>query len=217
MKCFHYCVTVASLAVIAASAQGAFVTDGDFSAWDFGATGTATMTREASGGNPDARLNVTTDSGLTVYGTGVKTDFSTGLALAGAPFQLQLDVLSGSGAFGQGQRILLLVEQDSSVYGADLGVTGYPLYWNTLTFSGTFTDSLFPRLAGSGPTTPDFSGGTTTLFGFAAGNSNSGVLTQYYDNYRLDVTLSTVPVPGAFLLGGLGIGGAGWLRRRGTL
>jgi len=198
-------------AFVAMPARGDLITDGDFSAWNFGSqnfgSGTATVTREASGGNPGARLRITTVTGGTVYGIANKADYSTALPLADTPFELQLDVLSGPGAHNQGQGIQLLVEQDSSIYAYPLGVTWYPLYWDTLTFSGTFTESSFSLWSGSGPATPDFGGGTTTLFGFAAGNSNSGTLTQYYDNFSLEI--NPVPVPGAILLGLLGLSVAG--------
>jgi len=44
-------------------------------------------------------------------------------------------------------------------------------------------------------------GGVVTRFGLATGNSNSGVLTQYYDNVSLDIApsvvtpTSTAPIP----------------------
>lgn len=201
------------LAFVAMPARGDLISDGDFSAWDFGSTGTASVTRETSGGNPGARLNITTVSGTTVYGLANKTDYATALPLADTPFELQLDVKSGPGAFGQGQRIQLLVGQGSGIYAYNLDVTGYPLDWDTLSFSGTFAESSFSLWSGSGSATPDFGGGTPTLFGFAAGNSSSGTLTQYYDNFSLQT--NPVPVPGAVLLGVLGLSAAGAkLRKR---
>lgn len=202
-------------AFVAMPVRADLITDGDFSDWNFGSkqfgsTGTATVTREDSGGNPGARLNITTVSGATVYGIANKADYSTALPLADTPFELKLDVKSGPGAFGQGQRIQLLVEQASSIYAYNLDITGYPLNWDTLSFSGTFTESSFSLWSGSGPATPDFGGGTPTLFGFAAGNSSSGTLTQYYDNFSLEI----VPVPGAVLLGVLGLSAAGWKLRK---
>ena len=192
-------------AFVAIPARGDIIFDGDFIDWDFGSknfgSGSVTVTRLASGGNPGACLRVTTYTGDTVFGLANKPDFSTALALADTPFELQLDVENRYTAWNQGQGIQLLVEQDSSIYAYGLGVTWWPHDWNTLTFTGTFTESSFSLWSGSGPATPDFSGGTTTRFGFAAGNSRSGTLTQYYDNFSLEI----VPVPGAVLLGMLGL------------
>src|SRR6266550_4677228 len=119
-------ITVFTLAFVG-QARGGLITDGDFSAWTFDATGTATVTREASGGNPDARLNITTISGPSVEGLAIKSDFSTSDTLAASTFTLSLDVLSGPGAFADGQEIELLVEQGGTIYGTGLGVTGFPL------------------------------------------------------------------------------------------
>ena len=168
------------------SLHAGMILDGDFSSFSFDSTGTATVTRELTGGNPGARLNVTTVSGPTVYGTAIKTDFATTAALAGSSFSLSLDVLSGPGSFGQGQGISLLVEQNGSIYGRHLGITGFPLNFDTVVFNETFDAVSFSRLIGAGPANPDFDGGVITRFGFAARNTNSGTLTQYYDNFRLE-------------------------------
>jgi hypothetical protein len=61
-------------------------------------------------------------------------DFSTDAPLAAASFSLSIDVLSGPGSSGQQQAIMFLVEQGGTVYGQDLGVTGYPRKFDTLTF-----------------------------------------------------------------------------------
>jgi hypothetical protein len=192
-----------ALGLLSCVAQGAVVfTDGDFTAWSFGAyaagTGTATMVREAAGGNPGARVNVTTVTATladTAYGTGIKTDYATTGQLQGTPFTLALDVLSGPGAFGQGQGINLLVEQGSSVYALALGITNVQASFATLSFSGTFNAAAFTRVSGAGPATPNLGGGVTTRFGFAAGNTGSGTLTQYYDNVSLDLAPVAVPPP----------------------
>jgi hypothetical protein len=166
-----------ALVCIAADASADVIKDGDFSSWSFDTTGTGAMTREPIGGNPGARLNVTTISGPAVFATGIKTDYTTNAALAGLPFTLSLDVLSGPGDFGQGQAIQLLVKQGSAIYGEDLNITGFPHNFDTLTFNGTFDEASFVLLLGSGPSNPDFSGSATS-FGFAAGNSGSGTLTS---------------------------------------
>ncbi|GAF74015.1 unnamed protein product, partial [marine sediment metagenome] len=90
------------------------IQDGDFLDWSFDATGTATATVEQTGGNPDARLNVTTVSGPTVYATAINHDVSTVAKLEGAAFTLDLDVKSGPGSFGAGQSIEILIEQNDS-------------------------------------------------------------------------------------------------------
>lgn len=228
-------VTALWFAFAAPSYAVVVISDGDFTAWTFGSYGvgggTASAVREASGGNPGARVNVTTvTSSLSqsAFGTGYKNDYSTTQALAGTAFTLTLDVLSGAGAFGQGQAIQLVVEQGGSVYAsASLGITSVQAAFTTLAFAGTFNAASFTRIAGSGPATPDFAGGVTTRFGFAAGNTNSATLTQYYDNVRLDIAAPIGPAPSPTadiptlseyalmaLAGALALAAAGALRRR---
>jgi hypothetical protein len=189
------------IAATAIPAYAASIVDGDFNNWSFGTTGTATVVREAIGGDPDARLNITTVSGPTVWGTAIKNDFSTTQTLSGTQFELEIDVLSGPGAIDDGQRILLLVQQNSNLYGADLGITGFPRNWDPFISFGSFMDSSFDLLSGTGPATPDFGGGINTFFGFAAGNTNSGTLTQYYDNFNLQI----VPIPPTIWLFGIAL------------
>jgi hypothetical protein len=185
------------LAVLQAAASlpnAQLVVDGDFSTWTFDATGTATVTREGSGGNSGARLNVTTVSGAVVYGTAIESDFSTNVPLAGVPFTLSLDVRSGPGAFGQGQGIQLVVEQNGTIYGTSLGATSFPhSIFDPITFSGTLNPGSFTRLVGDGSSTPQFDGTVVTRFGFAAGNASSGTLTQYYDNFVFELMTSSHP------------------------
>lgn len=207
-----YIVALVTFAIFSTSTEAAVITDGDFSMWSFGSVGTATVSREDTDGNPGARLNITTVSGPQAFGTAIKSDFSTNLSLAGNTFELQLDVLSGPGSFDEGQRIYLLVEQNSSIYGASLDITGFPLNWDTLSFTGSFLESSFSLLSGSGSTTPDFSGGINTYFGFAGANSISGTLTQYYDNFSLDI--AAVPLPPALWLFGSGLIGLIGIARR---
>jgi hypothetical protein len=192
--------------------QAGVVADGDFLSWGFGyvGNGVASMTREASSGNPGARLKVTTitGAGQVAHGTGFKSDYSTTTALAGQAFTLSLDVLSGPGSFGSGQYYSLLVEQNGSIYsyGLFVAVTGYPRNFDTVTLPGTFVETSFSLISGPGPANPEFDGGTATRFGFAAGNSFSGTLTQYYDNFRLDsAPLDNVPEPATTCLVGFAV------------
>jgi hypothetical protein len=189
---------VALLSGVPVTAHALTVVDGDFTDWSFDATGTATAGVEAAGGNPGANINITTVSGPIVYGTAIKNDFSTSAALEGQAFTLSLDVKSGPGAFGDGQLVALLVEQGGSLYAINLGTTGFPLDFDTREFDSAFVAAAFTRLLGAGSATPDFSGGTPTRFGFAGANSSSNTLTQYYDNFTLDIP--EVPEPGSALL-----------------
>ena len=186
-------LTIAFHFVVSSASQAGTLADGDFSSWVFATTGTATVTREPTAGDPGPRLNITTVSGSQVYGAAIKSDFITNAPFVGDLFSLSLDVLSGPGSFGQGQNILILVEQSGSIYGRSLGVTGFPHNFDTITYTGAFNAAEFTRLLGPGPTTPDFVSGVPTHFGFAGGNSGSGTLTQYYDNFQLDS--AAVPEP----------------------
>lgn len=187
------CVVLAAV-----PAAGQVVSDGDFSTWTFGSFGTggsASMTRELTGGNPGPRLNVSTSTASsTAFATGLKTDFSTTAALEGLAFTLSLDVLSGKGAFGQGNAIHLLVEQGGTIYTMSLGVTNVQASFTTLQFPGVLNSASFARQSGAGPATPVFNGTVATRFGFAAGNSLSVPLTQYYDNFLLTIA-GVTPTP----------------------
>lgn len=209
-------LTAFACSMISASALAGSISTGDFSAWEFNSTGTATVTLESSGGSPAERLNITTVSGSIVYGTAIKSDFSTTNLLSGESYTLGLDVLSGPGAYGAGQAIQLLVEQNGAIYGTFLGTTGVHSDWSPSTFSGTFSEGSFSRLLGTGSATPDFSGNTLTRFGFAGGNEGSGTLTQYYDNFSLtSAAIAPVPEPEtyALMLAGLGLLGFAAKRR----
>ena len=219
-------VTAFALGVMSTTVEAVVITDCcDWaSGWSFSsygaAAGTASATVEGSGGNPGARLNITTVTPTVAdiaYGTAVLTTSTQPAPVSGTPFTLSLDVLSGPGAFGQGQGIVLLVQQGTTVYAQlAVGATGFPVSpFTTQTFTGTFTPGAFARVIGSGPTLPVFDGSTPTQFGFAAGNSNSGTLTQYYDNFTLSiggggVALVATPVPTlsqwALILLALGLG-----------
>lgn len=224
MKRMGLAVVVLGVAGITAPARaGITITDGDFTNWSFGSFGTggsATAMRLTTGGNPGANIQMMDVSTAGLEGaSAIKNDFSTsGAPLVGSGFTLSLDVSNGAGAFGNGQQIDLLVEQNGSIYADHLGRTGIgpnpPAYY-TVTFGGTYTPSAFTRLSGSGPATPDFSGATTTFFGFGAHNINAPSITQNYDNFSLSPAAAAVPEPPSFLLVALAAPlGVGYCLRR---
>jgi hypothetical protein len=199
-------IASAGLAVMIGSAQAVVITDccdwatgWTFSSYTGAGAGTASAVIEGSGGNPGARLNITTNTPTisdTAFGTAVLTTSGTPAPTAGAAFTLNIDALSGPGAFGQGQLIELLVGQGGSVYALVLSGTGFPLNpFTTLTFNGNFNAGSFSRISGVGPATPSFDGVTVTTYGFAAGNTQSATLTQYYDNFRLTIPSIGAPAP----------------------
>ena len=212
------------LVFYASSAHALLVSDGSFSNWSFDQVGidggTANVFQEVAGGNPGARLNMTTHTGNfgSAYGTAIYNNFSmAGSALSGANFTLSLDVLSGPGAFGQGQAISLLVNQNGTIYAQYLGITDVHNAFTTLNFNGVFTEASFTRLIGAGPANPTFNGTLTTFFGFAGINSISGDLTNFYDNFSLDIPTfgtSAVPEPGSLLLLVVGAVALAALKRR---
>jgi hypothetical protein len=163
-----------------------------YSTVEVAGVGTASLTVEPAGGNPGARLNVTT-----VTPTGADTAFGAALYQAvtisapttGTSFVMKIDVLSGPGGFGGGQAVQVLVGQGGSLYQTNVGITGWPiLTFTTLTYTGTFTAGAFTKVSGPGPATPSFDGVTPTSFGFAVGNNKSATLTQYYDNWNITFT-----------------------------
>ncbi|MBM4115925.1 MAG: hypothetical protein FJ252_08655 [Phycisphaerae bacterium] len=197
---------LAIVLALTAPASASFVlSDGDFSQWSYSTFGTATPTVLDSGGNPGARLQVTTVSGS---GSGVMAVYvpAVNLGLEGTSFSWSLDVLRGPGSFGQGQAISLIIQQGDSIFADYLYITGVQSTWTTQTFNGTLNAANFTRLTGTGSL--DLSGSVSSRFGFSASNSSSGTLTQFYDNWSL--TLNAVPAPGAMAL----LAAAGLVSRR---
>jgi hypothetical protein len=223
------------LSLLVNSASANTIADGDFSGWSlgsYGVGGSAGAVVEPAGGNPGARLRVTTATlpADTVYATAVKVDSVTLAPLAGARFTLSLGVLSGDGAFGDGQAIALLLEQNGALYALPLGTTAVQAGFAVLPFSGTLTAGAFAHVAGAGPALPVLDGSVATRFGFAAGNSASLTQTQYYDNFNLELVLPraaaaaaldpAAPIPTlsesaiVLLSALLAIAGMGWQRRQ---
>lgn len=173
------------------TSAGIVFTYGEFLNWTFGSYGSATASagREPSGGNPGARMAIgtSTNTRATAYGFGFKNDYTATATLNGTAFTLTLDVLAGAGIIGDGQGIQLVVEQGGALYAANLGVTGVRTSFTALSFNGIFNPASFPLVQGTGPAQPDFGGGTPTRFGFVAGNTNTPVNAQYYDNVQLNL------------------------------
>ena len=194
----RFLVVLPLLAPLTASAS-VLLTDGDFSAATLSNFGTTTTSLLATGGNPGARIQVTTVSGSSTGGLVINGTAVTGL-LEGASFEFGLSVLKGSGSFGQGQAVGLVIKQGSTVWVSFLYNTGVRSSWTAQTASGTLRAADFNRVAGSATGGPVLNGSVTSYFGFYASNANSGTLTQYYDNWSLNIDTSTVPGPGALAL-----------------
>lgn len=198
-------MTIAQLSLSPMAGAGS-LQDGDFSNRMFDATGTTTVSREAANGKPGARLDITTVSGSFVYGTAMLTNKVIPSPLQGGGSSCPWISSPVQVLLARGKAIQLLVEQQGSLYGSSLHTTGLSTSWNVFSKSGTFNETPFARLIGSGPANPDFSGNTPTRFGFAAGNLGSGKLTQYYDNFSLEspaITPVSEPQTYAMMLAGM--------------
>jgi hypothetical protein len=196
-------VLTAVLAAGPAAAQ--LVSEGDFSTWTLISSAgppSVQTTRIATRGNPDAHLQVATDTsgGGTATGGGYDSD-PLNPYIEGWTFVLSLDVKNGAGAVGDGQGIALLVEQAGILYvtGLTPSVTGSThTDFDTLNFTGNFIATSFGRLDLM-PGSPIFNGSVPTRFGFTAANSNSSPLAMLYDNYLVTLgptpTLTPSPTP----------------------
>lgn len=173
------------LALAALEARAAIVfNDGEFTAWTFGAAGNSLASRDPSGGNPGARMVVVTNSQSgTTYGYGYKSDYSTDIVLEGTTFTVTIDILGASSL----QAVELIVEQAGSVYRKSIGDTGTRAIYTPVAFTGTLTAASFVKIAGNGPLQPNLSGGVSTRFGIAGGNTFSPQIAFSYDNVRLNL------------------------------
>jgi hypothetical protein len=177
----------------AAFGQKIAVKSGNFKTWIFGTEsiggGTGMMAITKALGDPPPALvcTTTTGAGQIGGGYGIDTTVTTSAPLEGRSFTLKLVFLSGLGAYGAGQAVGLEVAQNGNVYGLQVGVTNTSTSWQPLTFTGTLQSAGFVQIAGSGPATPDFTGGVPTQFGLGAGNEDMGTVTNYYDKFSLIV------------------------------
>lgn len=206
---FQRFLVLTALVVSLPASASVLLTDGDFGTATLSNFGTTTTSRLETGGNPGARIQITTVSGAGTGGLVINDTAVTG-PLEGASFDFGLSVLKGAGSFGQGQAVGLALRQGSTVWVSFLYITGVRSSWTDQTAAGTLRAADFNRVVGTATGGPALNGSVTTYFGFYAANSNSGTLTQYYDNFKLTITPGAVPAPGAAALVGL----AGLIARR---
>jgi len=208
----------------AAIADTTLFSDGDFGGWSFGsaaATGSSASVVLSGNGNPGAGLEVTTITGPVAYGTAFSDIvWDPGTQGAISNLDMSLDVKSISG-WGQGQNLLAAVLQNGNTYARAISaVTGSQVSWHTITRTGVTQASMGlsspDGVIWDTSQNPDFSEtGAPLRFGFVAGNGSSGTYTQLYDNWSMSIThTEPVPVPGAAMLGIIGIGMVGAYTRR---
>lgn len=167
------------------------ISDGEFVDWTFISTGQepgdqAIVTREPSGGNPGAHLQIETQipvpsgsaAGLAIY-----EGDSTTQILDGLTAQFSIDARRVA---GDAQLLSLLLRQGNTIYQLPLDTIFAPQgSWANFTFQSTFSSqSLFIRIVGTGPESPDLNGGVVTYFGMSGTNGASG-RTYDWDNFSL--------------------------------
>lgn len=196
---------------------------GDFSNWSSSlfskGGGDASVTPLSTGGNPDHLLEITTYTTGTAYGVGVNNEFTWDMATRGAisNISLYIDVRSISG-WGQGQNIVIIAFQSGQYFfGPYDGLnTGPSTDWHTISLTSITEQDFVIWLDKA--IHPDFSqNGEPIKFGFGAGNSGSGIYTQFYDNWELTINHTPIPLPTTILLFGSALFGlAGFGKRRRT-
>ena len=217
--------TVFFILGLAATSEAHSITlnDGDFTNWSFSQLSAAHPT-QGSWGDMSASSGMITNttytpSGSTAGGVGVYNGFALDPSEYGGiiDVSMSIDWKSGPGAFGAGQAIAIVIFQDDYFYGFHTGTTGTSSSWTSYSSAPMdLTDSAFSWNSATGVVagSPDFSeDGSPIRFGFAGTNSNSGTLTNYYDNWSMTINTNSAPVPepatmflfGSTLIGLVGI------------
>jgi hypothetical protein len=180
------------------------ISDGDFGSWSFGSTvtpepgypgvGSGTATVQSAGGNPGADVLYTIAYNYAIVNEyGVKTDYSTTANLQDKAWTLTTDAKYHGGL--QSQNFGLVVQQGDSIWASRSNVTlnfGGSTWHTGISINGTFNTISFYQIAGSVSSTPNFSGGVATQFGFfgndngTANFSGSNAPAYEYDNWSLN-------------------------------
>jgi hypothetical protein len=190
--------------------------DGDFSNWSFidiSQSGhSAAFTRLTGGGNPDACVEGTTNSGTDgndAAAIELKNDLVWNPSANGAisNLSMSIDVESITGT-GEGQWLKCVASQGGNYfYASPWGFsTNSSTSWHSWTlgpYNATdYSKRSFPELDGDVNAHPDFSAaGAPLQFGFIIGNRMSNQYIQRYDNWSL--TLTSVPEPSTLILLGV--------------
>ncbi len=224
------CIALASLPVVSCSQ----VIDGTFDNWTttssgwlgYGTSGVASGTQVTSGGNPGEYYAVSNvQTGFMIVGQNIKQDYTNTNALNGDSWTLSFDAQAVSG-FAPYINVGLAVQQGSSIFAYQnaVAISGATASgWTHYSTSGSFGTNGWYQMEGNpaNPTTPSFSSGVTTKFGFYTQSQTfASTFKANIDNYLLTSTHlnnSSVPEPGAIAAGAAGalsIGGMLIARRR---
>lgn len=188
---------------------GVIVMDGDFTDWSHvvllqSGAGACTVTRHETGGNPDAYLEISTESGwelhawVLLWKEGVVWDPADGCEIQTIEMEIDEKAID---SFGDGQNIKLLVVQDGRYYGAPLSPwvtpSGIETTWETHVFPPAYISDFgeVPPWPFDPTEVPDFTQtGGLIRFGFMVGVSS--VLDAHvhaYDNWK--ITIECIPCP----------------------
>jgi hypothetical protein len=183
-----------------ASANTTSFGDGDFStnwsAVQFGTTGSISAARVSAGGNPGAYWSVTNNVDTTnISAVSMRSDFTFTPSISGAIQDISVSYDAITQISGQGQGTAPALLQNGKLYESQPENTGYYTSFTSLSFAALHADS-FLAIDGSGMH-PDFSAaGPTIVFGFANSNSGTGAFshrTTHSDFDNFNATINFTP------------------------
>lgn len=195
--------------ICAALDPGVVFMDGDFTDWSHvvlleSGAGAGIVTRNETGGNPDAFLEISTRSGwdlhtwVLLWKNGVVWEPADGCEIETIELEIDEKALD---SFGDGQNIKLLVVQDGRYYGAPLTPwvtgSGVETTWETHVFAPAYVTDFgeVPPYQFDPAERPDFSeAGGLIKFGFMVGVSSVlDARIHAYDNWK--ITIECLPCP----------------------